>query len=159
MLSLMSSDSISQPTSVSVSRLIAAPAADIFAILADPSMHSVIDGSGTVRSAAMPRGTTLKLGSKFGMKMRLGLPYRINNTVVEFEQDRLIAWSHIGGHRWRYTLEPADDGTLVTETFDWTEAKSRAYIEKLGWPARHEGNMTKTLQRLDALVVNRRQPL
>jgi uncharacterized protein YndB with AHSA1/START domain len=99
------------------SREIAADAATIFAVLVDPTLHSVIDGSGTVRGARGPRDQRLELGSKFGMDMRMGIPYRMPNTVVEFEQDHLIAWCHPGKHRWRWTIEPVGDGThsLVTE--------------------------------------------
>ena len=79
--------------------------------------------------------TTLTLGSKFGMDMKMGpLPYRISNTVVEFEQDRLIAWDHFGKHRWRYELEPLGDGstTRVTESFDWSTATIPKLIELAG---------------------------
>jgi hypothetical protein len=38
---------------------------------------------------------------------------------VEFEEGRLIAWSHFNRHRWRYELEPLDESSVrVTETFD-----------------------------------------
>ena len=40
------------------------------------------------------------------MDMKKGAPYKIKNKVVEFEPDRLIAWRHVGLHRWRYELEP-----------------------------------------------------
>ena len=47
----------SDPRQVSVSRVIAAEPDAIFAVLADPAMHRVIDGSGTVRSpSATPSG-------------------------------------------------------------------------------------------------------
>lgn len=102
----------------SASTTIAAPAPVVFAILTDASQHSRIDGSGTVRSSTSAP-ERLELGSEFGMSMKMGAPYRIKNKVVEFEQDRLIAWRHMGLHRWRYELEPtADGGTLVTETWD-----------------------------------------
>ena len=71
----------------------------------------------------------LTLGATFGMKMKLGVPYPIENTVVEFEENRLIAWRHMGGHRWRYELEPVDDGTKVTETFDWSTSKAPFALE------------------------------
>jgi hypothetical protein len=64
----------------------------------------------------------LRLGTKFGMNMKIGVPYLITNTVVEYEQDRLIAWRHWGRHRWRYELEPVEGGTEVTESFDWSTA-------------------------------------
>ncbi len=158
-------------TSVSVTRRIDAPAAAIFAVLADPSLHSVIDGSGSVKGTQVSRSTRLTMGSKFGMKMRLGLPYRITNTVVEFDENRLIAWEHVGGHRWRYELSPCGDGpgenangedaacSMVTETFDWSGSKSKAYITTMRWPERHTTNMTRTLKRLDALIINRKQPI
>lgn len=92
--------------------------ATIFAILTDPSQHSRIDGSGTVRGS-VSGDASLTLGSKFRMDMKMGAPYRINNKVVEFEPERRIAWRHIGLHRWRYELVPTGEGqTKVTETWD-----------------------------------------
>ena len=99
---------------------IAAPPAVVFAILTDPSQHARIDGSGTV-GATYAAPQRLELGSEFGMSMKMGAPYKIKNKVVEFEQDRLIAWRHMGLHRWRYELTPnAAGGTDVTETWDLT---------------------------------------
>lgn len=143
----------------SVSRVIAAPPEKIFDVLSDASLHSVIDGSGTVKGS---RGGVqrLELGTKFGMSMRIGLPYRITSEVVEFEPNRLIAWQHLGHHRWRFELEPTDDGsTLVTETFDWSTARSPKALELAGYPTKHEPNMARTLERLDAFVTNRAQAL
>lgn len=145
--------------SVSVSRTIAVAAPAIFSVLTDPSLHAVIDGSGTVRA---PRGNPdrLTLGAKFAMNMRLGVPYAISNTVVEFEPDRLIAWRHIGGHRWRYELEQIDESTTrVTETFDWSTARLPWLIDRIGAPSRHVSDMERTLERLDAFVTNRVQAL
>jgi uncharacterized protein YndB with AHSA1/START domain len=137
---------------VSVSRVIDAPAERIFDVLADPSQHPALDGSGTVRRY---RGEPqrLKLGSRFGMGMHYVVPYRIKNTVVEFEDGRLIAWRHFGGHRWRFELQPDEDGaTRVTESFDWSTAVSPKFIELAGYPRRHVPNMEATLQRLAAEV-------
>ena len=108
----------------SVERVIPAPAADIFALLADPSRHQDIDGSGSVHDAKNPP-QRVKLGDTFGMAMKRGVPYSTTNTVVEFEDDRRIAWKTgstgfvgkvLGGPIWRYELEPVDGGTLVRET-------------------------------------------
>lgn len=102
----------------SASTVIDAPPSVVFDILADPRQHARIDGSGTVQeSSSGPE--RLALGSRFGMDMRLGGAYKITNRVVEFEEDRLIAWRHVGAHRWRYELAPTGDGgTRVTETWD-----------------------------------------
>jgi hypothetical protein len=141
--------------SVSVERVIAAPPEKIFDVLADPSEHPVIDGSGTVKDTRGDQPARLSLGAKFGMSMRLGIPYVIKNTVVEFEEGRLIAWRHFGRHRWRYELEPADGGTKVRETYDWSNAilGARMYIELTGRSKWAEQAMTKTLERLDARVT------
>lgn len=139
-------------------REIAATPKEIFAVLRDPSLHPVIDGSGTVKGVKGPQ-QQLSLGSRFRMRMRLGIPYVIAIEVVEFEEDRLIAWRHLGRHRWRYELEPTDAGTLVTETFDWSTALSPRVIELAGFPTRHEGAIERTLERLDAFMTHRSHAL
>jgi uncharacterized protein YndB with AHSA1/START domain len=140
---------------LSVSRTIAAPAEAIFAVVTDPAMHAVIDGSGSVRQSRDGNPERLELGSKFSMGMRIGLPYNVQNTVVEYETDRLIAWRHMGGHRWRYELEPVDGGaaTKVTETFDWSTARFPPGLEWMRVPQRHQPAMEKTLERLEDVVT------
>ena len=97
---------------------IAANPSTIFAILSDPKRHKEIDGSSTITSN-ISGPARLELGSKFGMKMRLGVKYRITNTVVEFKENELIAWRHLGKWNWRYELKALGPNlTLVTETFD-----------------------------------------
>ena len=137
---------------VSVSRTIPAPPEAIFAVIADAGRHADFDGSGSVKGA-VGDPQPLTMGTKFAMSMRIGLPYRIGNEVVEYEADRLIAWQHFGKHRWRYELEPVDGGTEVTETFDWSTARSPTFIELMGYPKKHPAAMEKTLERLEAVVT------
>jgi len=100
----------------------------IFSLLSNPKRHKDIDGSATV-AAHVSGPETLVLGSKFGMKMRLGITYWIRNTVVEYKKDELIAWRHLGRWRWRYELVDLGNGsTQVTETFDGTFAPAIAQI-------------------------------
>ncbi|HET8765841.1 MAG TPA: SRPBCC family protein [Pedococcus sp.] len=130
---------------------VAAPAATVFAILTDPRQHARIDGSGSVQEVVEgpPR---LERGSEFGARMRLfGLPYRISNRVVEFEEGRRIAWRHFGGHRWRYELEPLGaDRTRVTESFDYSMygPGPRLFVELLRFPTRNRNGIRATLVRL-----------
>lgn len=146
----MSTSPSSSARSVSASAVVAAPAAEIFDLLCDPARHGEIDGSGMVQ-ASREGALRLALGTRFGMDMKLGpLPYRISNTVVEFETDRRIAWAHFGGHRWRYELEPVEGGTRVTETFDWSTAKAPKYIELMKYPAKNLTAIERTLERLVA---------
>ncbi|HWD04884.1 MAG TPA: SRPBCC family protein [Amycolatopsis sp.] len=128
---------------------VAASREQIFDLLADPANHPLLDGSGTVRASRDGGPTRLSLGARFGMDMRMGAPYRIRNTVVEFEENRLIAWRHFMGHRWRWLLEPAGDGkTTVTETFDYSTARSPLALRLLGFPRRNTEGIAKTLARL-----------
>jgi len=109
--------------------LIQASPSTIFSIISNPKRHRDIDGSATITSN-VSGPETLVMGSKFGMKMRLGITYWIRNTVVEYEQDKLIAWRHLGRWRWRYELVDLGNGsTQVTETFDGSFAPAIAQ----GW--------------------------
>lgn len=144
---------------VRVERAIPAPAEALFDVLADPAMHPVIDGSGTVRSALEGNPARLALGARFGMAMRILRPYRMNNEVVEFEEGRRIAWSHVGGARWRYELEPRADGTLVRETFDFartTVPLLPLFIRVARFPERNRVAMVATLDRLADVVASGR---
>jgi uncharacterized protein YndB with AHSA1/START domain len=149
-----------QPDVVSVERVIPALAERIFALVADPSQHRAIDGSGTVRDAKATPGGQLRLGSKFGMNMKAGIPYSMVNTVIEFEPDRRIAWqtappgvlAHLfGGRIWRYELEPADGGTRVRESWDFSREKVKAFVRPA---AKHtRANMERTLERIEQIVT------
>jgi uncharacterized protein YndB with AHSA1/START domain len=132
-----------------------APPSVVFDVLADPRQHGRFDGSGTVRSA-VTGPTRLALGDRFGMSMRLGVPYTISNEVVEFDPDRRIAWRHVGHHRWRYELEPVGEGaTKVSETFDWSTSRAPRLLELIGYPATNARSIEATLPRLKAYVEGR----
>jgi hypothetical protein len=137
----------SSERAVSASAVVAAPPQAVFDLLADPHAHPSFDGSGTVRTA-VAGPDRLAPGARFGMAMRWGVPYRVRNTVVEFEEGRRIAWRHFGRHIWRYQLEPVGDGTRITETFDWAPALSPKALELWGAPQRNLASIRATLRRL-----------
>lgn len=135
---------------VSHSVVVNATPEQVFALLADPRKHAEIDGSGTVRSG-VSGPEKLSQGATFGMRMKMfGLPYGIKNEVVEYDENRRIAWRHFGHHVWRWELEPVDGGTKVTETFDWAPARSPTILERVGFPARNEKGIEQTLARLQS---------
>jgi uncharacterized protein YndB with AHSA1/START domain len=137
---------------ISVTKVVDAPKEAVFDLLANPAKHPLIDGSGTVQAARGGNPERLSLGAKFGMDMKIGLPYRIRNTVVEFDEGTLIAWRHFFGHRWRWQLRDAGDGrTEVTETFDWSTALIPKGIELAGFPGKNKRGIEATLERLDGL--------
>ena len=145
-------DVATDPRMVSVTRVIPTDRQTIFDLLADFRRHPEIDGSGTVRRATAGPDR-LHLGAHFGMRMRIGLPYPIRNTVVEFEEGSRIAWRHFAGHRWRYELADVDGGTDVTETFDWSTSVAPLFIELAGYPEKHPPSMRRTLERLEQVVT------
>jgi uncharacterized protein YndB with AHSA1/START domain len=121
----------------------------VFDFLRRPANHSELSGDGTVKGSRTG-DEELSMDSRFGMKMKVGVPYRVSSKVVEFEQDHLIAWCHFGGHRWRWELEPADGGTQVTETFDMSTAKFPPALRLAGYPKRHEDNVADSVRNLIA---------
>lgn len=138
---------------VSVRRVVPAPPEQIFGVIADPSMHPVIDGSGTVKGLRRMDGERLEAGTRFRMRMRIGLPYVISNVVVEYDENRRLAWRHAGRHRWRFELEPVDGGTEVVHTFDWSTALVPRFVELMKYPQRHPASMARTLERLEEVVT------
>src|SRR5687767_6086809 len=112
----------------------AAPEA-VFAVLADPSAHADIDGTGWVR-ASVDGETITAAGQVFRMEMyhenHPDKDYRIANRVEVFDEPRAIAWKpgqesletgelSFGGWIWRYDLEATGPlRTTVTLTYDWS---------------------------------------
>ena len=143
---------------VSRERFIPAAPEEIFEVLATPALHSVIDGSGTVKGA-QPRGPErLVLGARFGMEMNMRVDYKILNTVCDFDEGRRIAWRHFYGHVWRYILEPATDadgtaGTRVTEQWDARAVRGKFLLRLAGYLRRHPASIEKTLLRLEKHVT------
>lgn len=129
-------------------RFVAAPPEAVFDLLADPSKHTMIDGSGTVRGPTAPAPRRLEPGAKFEMSMRVGVPYRIVNEVVEFEEPKLIGWRHKGGHIWRWRLRPVDGGTEVTEEFDWRPSRVSLFLRATRSPQRNATSIQASLDRL-----------
>ncbi|WP_293784188.1 SRPBCC family protein [uncultured Aeromicrobium sp.] len=142
---------------VSAERVIAADPETIFALLSDASRHPAFDGSGTVR-ALKDTSQPLRLGSRFGMSMKWGLPYTTVNEVVAFEPGRTIAWRTTmfgglaGGRVWKYELLPVEGGTHVRETWDISQDKQRLLLRHSGLPERTRRAMQASLKRLAALV-------
>ena len=146
----------------SVERVIPAPPERIFELVADPRRHKDFDGSGTVRDAKdVPEQLTL--GCTFGMDMEYGGRYSMTNTVVEYDENRRIAWQarppqsaarwrHLfGGRIWRYELEPVDGGTRVRETWDISQEGMKTLVQ--GYRRKTRANMKATLERIERLVT------
>ena len=128
---------------MAVRSVINASAEAVFDLLADPSAHAAIDGSGWVQQPVDSDRLT-RPGQVFRMGMyhdnHPNKHYEMANRVEVFDRPRAIAWQpgaearHIpgreytddatiefGGWVWRYDLEPVDvDHSEVTLTYDWS---------------------------------------
>ena len=109
-----------EPERVSASTTIEAASEQVFAVLADPSAHVHIDGTGWVRGSLDDDRITAA-GQVFRMAMyhenHPDKDYKIANRVEVFDEPRAIAWQpgqespetgelSFGGWIWRYDLEP-----------------------------------------------------
>lgn len=143
-----------------VSRIVHAPAHDVFTVLADPRRHPELDGSGTLRAAPDAAPIT-GAGDEFVMQLHadhIG-SYRSRSVVVRYEPDRAIAWSPgpIGeppfGHTYTYTLEPDAPGrTRVTQIYDWSAVTDPRLNDRLPMVSRDE--LAHTLDRLAQVLEN-----
>ena len=167
----MSSTPTSRLTGVEAERVAAsttieaAPEA-VFAVLADPSTHAAIDGTGWVRGSLEDDRITAA-GQVFRMAMyHEGHPdkdYEIANRVEELDEPHAIAWQpgtespetgelSFGGWIWRYDLEGTGPSrTTVTLTYDWSAVPPdvREYIR---FPPFGQDHLDNSLQHLSDLV-------
>jgi hypothetical protein len=138
-----------------VPRTIKADPATIFRVLCDPAGHVAIDSSGMLQASTGEPVTAV--GDSFVVHMdRESLndfpmgEYDVTVTIKTLVPDREIAWTILGqirpqiGHVYGYTLEPTDDGTLVTSYYDWSEIDP-VWKEADIFPIISEGALRATL--------------
>lgn len=145
-----------------------APAETVFAVLADPTTHQAIDGTGWVRESLDGKPLT-ETGQVFRMAMYHdnfgGMHYEMANRVEVFEPPRAIAWLpgqgaddtnlEFGGWIWRYDLESlGDDRTEVTLTYDWS-AVPQALREHIEFPPFDRQHLDNSLKHLAGLAQDR----
>jgi len=149
---------MASPRIISDSIIVETTPEAVFAILADPAAHPEIDGTQSLQgvTSTQTTGRRLALGDRFGMNMKIGLPYKVKNTVVEYDENRLIAWQHFAKHTWRYELDEFESGrTRVTESWDWSRSPVALGMELLGFPDRNRKGISASLVKLKALAEQR----
>ncbi len=146
---------------VHASITIEAAADAVFAVLADPSVHADIDGTGWVRGS-LERDRITAAGQVFRMAMyhpnHPDKDYEIANLVEVFDEPRAIAWKpgtesdtgelSFGGWIWRYDLEATGASqTKVTLTYDWSAVppEIREYLQFPPFPPDHLDNSLQHL--------------
>ena len=153
--------------SLSATTTIHAPAEVVFAVLADPSKHAAIDGTGWVREARDRKPLTAP-GQVFRMAMyHPNHPdgnYQVANRVQVYDPPSVISWKPgqdtddggltFGGWVWRYDLTPAGpSATKVTLSYDWSAVPDsvRQHIGFPPFPAEHLSNSLDHLAELATL--------
>jgi hypothetical protein len=141
-----------------------APAQAVFDVLADPSTHAAIDGTGWVREPLDGKHLT-ETGQIFRMAMyhenHPDKDYEMANRVEMFDPPRAIAWQpgqgpddanlEFGGWFWRYDLMSVGPSqTEVTLTYDWSAVPQhlREHIPFPPFDAQHLDNSLKHLAEL-----------
>ena len=150
---------------MSVTRRIDAPVGAVFAVLADPSSHAAIDGTGWVREP-LGTATLAEAGQVFGMGMyHSNHPdghYQMHNRVEVYDPPRALAWQPgqygpdgalgFGGWTWRYDLlDDGPDACRATLTYDWSAVP--AFLrEHISFPPFGEDHLARSLENLAGLV-------
>jgi uncharacterized protein YndB with AHSA1/START domain len=145
-----------------------APAETVFAVLADPTTHQAIDGTGWVRES-LDGNRLSQVGQVFRMAMYHqnfgGMHYEVANRVEVFEPPHAIAWLpgqgaedanlEFGGWFWRYDLASrGDDRTEVTLTYDWSEVP-QPVRDQIAFPPFDPQHLQNSLKHLAAVVQDR----
>ena len=156
---------------VSVTRVIDAEAQTIFGVLADPTTHAEIDGTGWVCEALDATPLTAP-GQIFRMSMyhedHPNGQYEVVNRVELLEPPKAISWEpgsdagngtlRFGGWIWRYDLTPVGSSTTsVTLSYDWS-AVSGSIREHIGFPPFGPEHLANSLDHLAELVSTRPAP-
>ncbi|MEU9481855.1 polyketide cyclase [Streptomyces sp. NPDC048191] len=152
---------------VSATLTVAAPVARVFAVLADPTTHAAIDGTGWVQES-VDRAPLTEVGQIFRMDMyHAGHPnrdYQVANQVQVFDPPRAIGWLtgtekddgrlELGGWIWRYDLTPLGPSeTEVTLTYDWSAVPRFIRDRGIRFPPFGPEHLSNSLHHLAGLAV------
>lgn len=148
-------------TSITVSRTINAPAADIFDVLTLPSRHTELDGSGFVVSDDH-NDRISGTGQVFTMNMtgpHMGGDYQTDNHVTGYDKNSLLAWSTAPagteppGWEWVWELKAdGSDSTEVTLTYDWSKVTDKDLLSKISFPLVSKDQLEDSLGNLASAV-------
>ena len=152
---------------VNATATIKARAEKVFAVLADPTSHAAIDGTGWVRESIDGRRLS-RVGQIFRMAMyhnnHPNGGYEMANKIVLFDPPHAIAWEpgqdvagdgnfRFGGWVWRYDLRTLDDSeTQVKLSYDWSTVPQ--YVrEHIQFPPFKSNHLDNSLSHLAEIVA------
>ena len=160
--------------SIRVTTTVNAPAEIVFGLLADPTTHAAIDGTGWVRESLDGKPIT-EVGQIFRMGMHHDNHpegyYEMANRVEVFDPPHAIAWQPgqgpdergnlsgnseliFGGWIWRYDLRPlGDDRTEITLSYDWSGVPP--HLRDIPFPPFDVSHLDNSLKHLAELAQTR----
>ncbi len=140
---------------------------ELFAVLADPTTHAAIDGTGSVRE---PLDVEILAAS--GQLFRMGMyhpnhpngTYLMINRVQEYAPPAVISWEpgydpgdgsvRFEGWIWRYDLTALGPSTTeVTLTYDWSAVLDPEQLE-VTFPPFAEEHLSSSLRHLAELATS-----
>lgn len=107
---------------------IAAPAEALWAIVADPTRHPELAGSGEPREIRLLTEGPLRVDTRFeSRQVAKGYRYTSRSVVTACEAPRLLQWKVYDVPPypptfdlvWEFRLEPTEAGTRVTHAYRW----------------------------------------
>lgn len=150
-------------------KVINAPADEIFALLADPNRHAELDGAGMLRGVEGETPPIAGIGQVFTMNMHaddLG-DYRVINSVTAYVSGSRVGWApkvdptcelaeklgdmQASGQTFMYDLRLVDGGTEVTSTYDWLGVKDPRFEELC--PRLSKEQLAGTLDNIERMVT------
>src|SRR4051812_47264963 len=148
---------------ITVSRIIDAPAPEIFDVLTLPARHREIDGSGFVVSDDRTDPITA-VGQEFRMNMtgeHMAGDYQTENHVTGYDKNRLVSWRTAPAGTeppgWERMSELEADGldsTEVTLTYDWDKVTDKALLQKVSFPLVSQDQLEDALANRAAAVAS-----
>jgi hypothetical protein len=158
-----------KPEQMTATATLGVPRAELFDILADPSTHAAIDGTGRV-CKPVDDARLDHVGQVFRMAMyhpdHPDKNYETFNRVEVFDRPSAISWKPgyiadsgelaFGGWTWRYDLADAGPGaTVVTLTYDWSAVPADVR-RRIGFPPFDQQHFDRSLEHLADVASERR---
>lgn len=154
---------MAEDNKITVTRVVDAPAKEIFDVLTLPRRHQEFDGSGMVRADEKSQRIQ-GVGDVFVMNMyaeNQGGDYKMFNHVTAYAENQMVGWQPAqekaqdkpAGWEWLYELKSqGSDSTEVALTYDWSKV-DKEVAKQIGFPAVSEEQLEESLNQLASAVA------
>ena len=149
------------------STVIAAPPADVFAVVGDLGRTPEWAGSGHIRSITKQTDGPTGVGTRYRSSEKITMSYRAETEITVYRTDEAIEWiskpagERVPYHHWAFHLEPEGDGTRLHHSVRAMRATGlMRWVQGLGFlftrPRRSiPPGMDRTLERVKDLAERR----